>query len=352
MKLCAICATLLFLVCARASSAEASAPSMPEYRWAAKTIYRFQYQKTIKVFRSSTGPMDAEPAAERPSKAGKPDTKAVRPERTTDFQGVVVIEVESVDGDGTATAVLRFDIPRLQLVQPAAASSDLKAAAEAAKDQSQVLALAMGETLREVRWRVTIDRRGAMVIQSRTPEKTAELLQRSAAAGAWRKKALQDMYAFIDNDLKLGGQGEDRELLWCTAPAKVAGAAGFETLRPYRNNSQPKARPEERVEYATERILPVAVDPAQPVLVDKLDRDEPPVQIFPGKAENSAGLAVFDAKLGMLDRAAESYRVSMKLRMDDRKRNVELDQAVEVAYRLTRLAPALRTAETEAVAQP
>lgn len=352
MKLRTFAVVLLFLVCSMAFGADAPQPPMPEYRWAAKTIYRFQYHKTVKVFRSNAELLDAEPAGSRAPKPEKAGAKTVRPERTTDFQGVVVIEVESVDGDGTAAAVLRFDIPRLQLVQPVAASSELKAVAEAAKDQNQVLALAMGETLREVRWRVTIDRRGCMLIQGRTPEKTSELLQRAAAAGAWRKKALQDMYAFLDNDLKLGGQGEDRELLWCTVPSKAAGAAGFEALRPFRRNGQTKPRPEERVEYATERVLPAAADPAQPVLVDKLDRDEPPVQIFPGKAENSAGLAVFDAKLGMLDRAAESYRVSMKLRMDDRKRSVELDQAVEVDYRLTRLAPALRTVETEAAAQP
>ena len=77
--------------------------------------------------------------------------------------------------------------------------------------------------------------------------------------------------------------------------------------------------------------------------VPSLDPAVPPICILPGKVENLAGRAVFDAQLKMLDELVEKYRVSMRLTCEGQ----EVGQSVEVSSRLIRLAPPLRDALQE-----
>ncbi|MBI3832507.1 MAG: hypothetical protein HY291_23495 [Planctomycetes bacterium] len=311
-----------------------AAPAKAEYFWKAKTIYRFQYQKIVAVTRVSES--DAKPTP-----------------RTTEFNGVLVLDVESVGEDGMATAVLRFDNPRI-LMAPLPVLDVEKGQVDTTKDYNQVLSLAMNETLREIRWKVTVSKDGTVAVLGRTPEKLGDVLQKISTAGSWRKKVMQDLFTFMENHLKLGASGRDEELFFRTgsSAASPAPAEGFDALRPLRALGAAKGKEEDRIELPSERVMPKTAEPDKPIEISNLDPDEPPIFMVPGKVENSAGQAVFDAKLGMLDKAAEKYMVNMTLRIEAKKNRLEVAQQVQVEYRLTRLAPAIRTNEPAEDAQP
>lgn len=293
------------------------------YVWAPKTIYRFQFQRKVTVTRTQSE-----------------DDK--HPPRLSEINGVLVLEVESVDAAGTATVVLRFDNPRINI---AVVPLDGVQNENAPANRSQVVPDAMCETLRETRWKATITRTGAMTILSRTPEKVSDWIQKTANAGLWRKKVVQDLYTFLENDLKLGNAGNDQDLLFCPAENPSAQIPeGFAALRPSRSYEAHKGLPESRVEVPTSRKLAKGVDSEHPIQVPYMDPDEPPIFVLPGKVEDNSGKAIFDSTLHMLDQASEKYVVNMTLRIETKKRTIELAQQVQVDYRLTRLAPPIRTA--------
>ncbi|MCW8130727.1 MAG: hypothetical protein KIS92_10285 [Planctomycetota bacterium] len=302
----------------------AAAAGEAAYVWAPKTIYRFQFQKSVVVKRAS----------------GENEKNLPR---LSEINGVLVFEVESVDDAGTATAVLRFDNPRINL---SLLPLDGNAPAETAGvPRPQAVPDAMCETLRETRWKATLSKTGAIAILSRTPEKASDWIQKTSNAGLWRKKVVQDLYAFLESDLRLGTSGKDHDLLFCPAEKPAARIPeGLPALRPARAYEAPQARPEGRVAYATARSLAKGVDPEHPIQVPYMDPEEPPIFVLPGKVENTAGLAVFDTGLHMLDQATEKYVINMTLRIETKKRTLEMAQQVQVEYRLTRLAPPIRAA--------
>lgn len=287
------------------------------YAWAPKTTYRFQYLKSIRV-------------------AATAEDGTSFPVRISEFSGVLVLDVEAVERDGSAWATMRFDLSKAQL--PAARLLD--ASIPAQDERSAHMARAMEESFKVARWRVGLFPNGQVKVTGRTPPDWNEGLKKLEQAGKWRKKSIAPLYALLEKDLPFDAGSLDADLLVALgAPPEPQGPAGqWGDLHPRRETGPPKRLEHGKVELALFRARSSAAEPQAPVEVPALDAAIPPVRILSGKVESLGGRAVFDAPLKMLDELVEKYRVSVRLACGSQ----ELLQTVEVSTRLNRLAPPLR----------
>jgi len=181
------------LACAALLALDASAGTgelAAEYAWKPKTIYRFEYFKTVRVERH-----DATQAA----------GEAAEKVRSTAFSGVLVLDVTTCNSEGTASAEMRFDNPRIEITLRTLERPALTVEVTPEQERARSgLTDAMEKTLRELRWKVDLRRDGRLRVVSREKEKLAEVLEKINAAGGWRKKSIRDLYAFIEESLGLG----------------------------------------------------------------------------------------------------------------------------------------------------
>jgi hypothetical protein len=298
---------LLFL--AAAGSAAEGPAGVPAYRWKAKAIYRFDYQKTIHL---------------APDEAGAG--------RTTEMSAVLILEIESEEDGGKAIGHLKLGSPRLALVHTGAPAVGTDAAPPVNRQELRMLE----DILTEVRWRVELRPDGRLRVLA-PPANWRSWMQKLEQSGHWPKYMAQHLQEMLDQNFLLDANTLDEELLPAFGPSpEPPPAAGLQALHPRREVSAGRKLPGGRVSLSVRRTaLPEAATP-HPMPI--LDSKDPPVTVKAAPVEMLSGEGVFDAELGLPDSLRESYRVELTCAFAGR----ELSRPVTVTYALRRLAPPLR----------
>lgn len=312
IPLCAVLAT-----CMTGWSAE---PAMPAYRWEAKKIYRYQFSRKSEV---------TEVDAQQPGNG-----------RVTDCRFILVIEVDSVDKDGTATGDLRFMTPQITL-PPFLQLSDSEQEETVVAGSNRRNARAMEDILASTKWRVTIASNGTIRMPDRQPENWRTWLERSEQVAAWPKRLHTRLAELLDTHFRLGTEDADDEWLpvFSAQPPGNRGT-GLHAFRPRRLTRVGKTAADGRIHLRLQREA--AEDP-QPVDVPLIEAQIPAVTVSRGEVKTLAGEAVFDPKIGLLDSATERFRVKLTSRCG----KMEQQAAAWVSYEVRRLAPPLRGEATE-----
>jgi hypothetical protein len=305
------------------SGGRAAEPAMPTYRWEAKKIYRYQFNRKTEIT-----PAD-------PALAGN--------SRITDCRFILVIEVNSVDANGTATGDLRLMTPQITL-PPYLRLSDDEREDVLDTGQSRRNARAMEDILVASKWHITVASNGTIRMSERQPENWRTWMERMEQVGAWPKRLYTKMGDLLDTHFRMGKEDADDEWL----PVLVARPEenhekGLHAFRPRRMVHIDKTTPDGRLRLSLQREN--AAEP-QPVVVPLLDAEIPPVTLTRGEVKTLAGEAIFDPELGLLDSATERFRAKLTSRCG----KLEQQATVLVSHEMRRLAPPLRgepEAETE-----
>jgi hypothetical protein len=300
------------LTCSAGRTAE---PAMPTYRWEAKKIYRYQFNRKTEVTPAS------------PEQAGN--------NRVTDCRFILVIEVNSVDATGTATGDLRFMTPQITL-PPYLRLSDDEREDVLDTGQSRRNARAIEEILVASKWRVTIASNGTIRMPEHQPENWRTWMVRLEQAGAWPKRLFTKLDDLLDTHFRIGKEDADDE--WLPVLAARPGQnheEGLRAFQPRRVVRIDKAAPDGRLQLSLQRENAAETPP---VTVPLLDTQLPPLTITRGEVKTLAGEAIFDPELGLLDSATERFRAKLTSRCG----KLEQQATVLVSYELRRLAPPLR----------
>jgi hypothetical protein len=308
----------IIATCATCRSAE---PAMPAYRWEAKKLYRYQINRKSEV--TAVG-------AEKPGGG-----------RITDCRFILVIEVDSVDANGTATGDLRFMTPQIALPPNPRMGEDDRSEVQDTT-QSRRNARAMEDILAASKWRVTIAANGTIRMHDRQPENWRTWMERMEQVGAWPKRLYTRLGDLLDVHFRIGKEDADDEWLPVLVSRPEANRGkGLHAFRPQRLVSVDKAAADGRIRLRLQRET--AAGP-EPVEVPLLETEVPAIIVSRGEVKSLAGEAVFDPKLGLLDSAAERFRTKITSRCGD----LEQQAMVWVSYEVKRLAPPLRTESEEA----
>jgi hypothetical protein len=352
----------LAALCALAPAASA-ADTPAGYRWKVGDVYRFEYEKKIEVT--------------------QPDENDKEEKRLTTVNAVLIIEITGVEeaaGSTAARGTLRYDSPRLSLPEVVTFTPGVSQP-EVQKDKNRTAARAMEGAMKAARWKVRLDERGLVHLDSRQPETMSEWLKEPENAVGWRKKSMQRLIGILMGDLGLTNDGEirdrlakieeekhdkpkqakeleaeaallkaqlpvvDRELLLTLAepPGTKASPLPADAVRPQRSTPARVSVNGTKFNYTFARRAPAGqatlkisglgdLLPRQPITARVTD-------VTPRK-----GAAVFDTELGMLDSLDEEYSTALTYELDRDK----LDQTVRVEYHLRRLAPPIIGAEGKA----
>ncbi|MCK6474511.1 MAG: hypothetical protein L6R28_22565 [Planctomycetes bacterium] len=290
------------------------------YRWEAKSIYRFQIRKQTRLT-----PGGAEAAAEHDG-------------RTTEFNGVLVVQVDTVDSDGTAHGSLRVDNSKFTLppyltfdsgtTQPKADEETLGAIAEALR-----IALAQAS------WPADIDAEGRIRVAARTPDELDKMLHPIRTSGKWNRKIVAKVGEILAKDLPFGKDQIDQDLLVALGePAPQAAPENLAVLHPQRLAGAQALLPGGRLELQTKRVALTRPEGAKDPYLSHILIDGRRIIVAPGPTESKEGRAVFDLDLGLLDEFREEYRTSFTCSAGARTQA----QTVHVVYTVKRLAPPLR----------
>lgn len=290
------------------------------YRWEAKNIYRFHIRKQTRL--SSGGA----PAA------------ADRDARVTEFSGVLVVQVDTVDSDGTAHGSLRVDNPKFALPPYLTFDSGTTAPKADAETQAAV-STALEKALEQASWPADIDADGRIRMAARTPDDLDKMLHPIRASGKWNRKIVSKVGEILAKDLPLGKDQTDQDLLVALGePAVQAPPEGLAVLHPLRRAGAQALLPGGRLELKTVRVAAPRPEGAKDPHLSHILIEGRRINVVPGPTESVEGRAVFDLDLGLLDEFREEYRTSFTCSTGAKSQ----DQTVHVVYTLKRLAPPLR----------
>lgn len=290
------------------------------YRWEAKNIYRFQIRKQTRLT-----PGIAEAAAEHDA-------------RTTEFNGVLVIQVDTVDSDGTAHGSLRVDNAKFTL--PPYLTFDSGTTAPKADEETQgAIAEALRTALAQASWPADIDADGRIRMAARTPDDLDKMLHPIRASGKWNRKIVAKVGEILAKDLPLGKDQTDQDLLVALGePAVQAAPENLAALHPLRQAGAQTLVPGGRLELQTKRVALTRPEGAKDPHLSHILIDGRRINVAPGPTESKEGRAVFDLDLGLLDEFREEYRTSFTCSAGAKTQT----QTVHVVYTVKRLAPPLR----------
>lgn len=290
------------------------------YRWEAKSIYRFQIRKQTVL------------------SAGGAQAEKNRDARATEFSGVLVVQVDSVDSDGTAHGSLRVDDPRFTL--PPYLTFDSGTTAPKADEETQeAVTAAMRTALAQASWPADIDADGRIRMAPRTPDDLERMLHPIRASGKWNRKIVAKIGEILAKDLPLGKEQTDQDLLVALGEPPAQGSAeGLAALHPLRQAGVHSLVPGGRMELKTARVAPVRPEGAKDPHLSQILVDGRRINMTAGPTESMEGRAVFDLQLGLLDEFREEYRTSFTCAVGSRSQ----EQAIHIIYTVKRLAPPLR----------
>jgi hypothetical protein len=312
-RFCLLAAACLPLAVATAAQSSDAAPA---YRWKAKEVYRFDYQKTIQL---------------------APGEGAEAKGRTTEIFAVMILEVESEDANGQATAHLRLASPRVNLVYLLPA--DAPTAGAAAPVVSRQALRVIEDILTETRWKVLLHPDGRIETVGR-PADWRAWMAKQEQSGHWPKSMALHLTEMLEQNFRLDAHAMEDELLPAFGPAPgTAAETGLSGLRPRREVSVGKQIADGRLALTLRRVPSATAQTG--ARVPLLDSKDPPVVLTAGTVENLAGQAVFDTAIGLPDSLQESYRVTLTCSFAGQ----EMRRPVTVTYALKRLSPPVRTAE-------
>jgi hypothetical protein len=283
------------------------------YQWKPAELYRFELTRTVAV--------------------QQPDEKGIQSERRTEFTGVMILEIRSVSS-GIATALLRFDNPRIKLpIQRVFGAQDDDMSENAKRSES--VALAMKAAIQAARWSVTLNPNGSMRIDSRVPEKFADWTKELGNVGRWRFRLGDVLNEILENDMGLKIGGLDSDLLYVRAqPAPTTPAMQIRPLRAPISAPSGKVILQQKFERKYDAL------PADGYEIPAMAGGGK-IRMKPSAPATQEGLATFDSRLGMLDALSENYTVPVVYTFGPDT----LNQQVTVTYKITRIAPAITPVE-------
>jgi len=290
-----------------------------KYIWTPKTVYRFNYQKTITMLASAQNLREA---------------PAVR-----QFSGYLVLDVDTVATDGTASAQMRLDTPKVTL--PSYAGYNIETGLKEDDPQRGLYtAQALEYFQREVRWKVQLSPYGHILIESRVPSDWKEWYKKFSTATKLRKNLEQPLLETLKSEMGNGpGGSADEELLASlTNPQSGPDQPRLSALHPVRHLDEAKPAEQQRIELLWTRQVPVQDGAA--LEMHFMNSEDEPVRMSLDEVKQISGHAYFDNAIGMLDRLEEKYRAVLQTEM---KGLVEKHE-VEFEYHLDRIAPAIRGA--------
>jgi len=302
------------LLLAAAGLAAEGPAGAPEYRWKAKEIYRFEYQKTIQTALGEAG-------------AG----------RTTEMSAVLILEVETEEDRGRAIGHLKLGSPRVSLVYTRAAGAGADAAAAVNRQGLRTLE----DILAGTRWRVELRPDGRVRVLA-PPADWRAWMQKLEQGGHWPKYMALHVREMLDRNFHLDANTLDEEMLPAFGPPpEPPVATGLQALHPRREVTAGRKLADGRVPLRVQRVaLPEA---GSPQLVPVPNSTDPPVTVKANAVETLSGEGVFDPEAGLPDSLRESYRVMLTSAFAGQ----ELSRPVTVTYALRRLAPPIRGREEE-----
>ncbi|MGD0094146.1 MAG: hypothetical protein ABSE73_29915, partial [Planctomycetota bacterium] len=232
-----------------------------------------------------------------------------------------------------AGGTLRFDSPGVVLPP----IKDYAAQAELAVDQvekSRSVARALVGAIKQARWGFTWSTDGTLRIGARTDGRVQtsfqDWLKEPANAGNWRKKTMEMLTNFIEQDLGLRAQTVDREILLCFTPQDSSLPLCPAALHPPRSAPEVRSHAAGKAELSYKRLAPAKEGTS--IVIPSLATE---VHACFQKVTTTSGRAVHDTKMRMLDSLDEEYEAELLYTS-----GVDtLRQELQVEYHLKRLAP-------------
>lgn len=284
------------------------------YQWKPSELYRFEITRTTVV--------------------KQPDELGRMSERLTEFSAVMILEIRTV-ANGSASALLRFDNPRIKIPVQRAFGAQDDDMSENPK-RSENVASAMRAAIQAARWTVTLNSDGSMKVDSRVPEKFADWTKELGNIGRWRFRLGDVLNQILENDLGLKVGGLDTDLLYVKKVPEATTPAA--QMRPARTASTPAPTGSIILQQKFERKYGAL--PAEGYEIPAL-AGAGKIRMKPAAPATQDGVATFDTRLGMIDTLNETYTVPVTYTFG----TDTLNQEVSVSYKLTRIAPAIAPAE-------